>query len=117
MMHVIDVLLDSFTRLFRHHRYSPLEKLYSVILFISGLSLRDISERFCLTYASRESVLGITYFHETFGERNKIERWFREMKNRTKRFHNNVNSKKLKSIEEIATAVTIVHNLVRIGGR
>jgi len=29
MMHVIDVLLDSFTRLFRHHRYSLLEKLYS----------------------------------------------------------------------------------------
>jgi len=81
------------------------------------LSLRDISERFCLTYASRESVLGMTYFHETFGERNKIERWFREMKERTKRFHNNVNSKKLKSIEEIATAVTIVHNLIRIGGR
>jgi hypothetical protein len=117
MMHVIDVLLDSFTRLFRHHRYSPLEKLYSVILFIAGLSLRDISERFCLTYASRESVLGMTYFHETFGERNKIERWFRELKNRTKRFYNNVNSKTLKSIEEIATAVAIVHNLVRIGGR
>jgi putative transposase len=209
MMHVIDVLLDSFTRLFRHHRYSPLEKLYSVILFISGLSLRDISERFCLTFASRESVriwahrssslfrpskrarrlvavdetvlkvngqicylwaaidvdtneilalyasrgrglpnaikflkmvlrscdgkpivvvdrgpwyrwalerLGITYFHETFGERNKIERWFRELKERTKRFYNNVNSKTLKSIEEIATAVAIVHNLVRIGG-
>jgi transposase-like protein len=209
MMHVIDVLLDSFTRLFRHHRYSPLEKLYSVILFISGLSLRDISERFCLTFASRESVriwahrssslfrpskrarrlvavdetvlkvngqicylwaaidvdtneilalyasrgrglpnaikflkmvlrscdgkpivvvdrgpwyrwalerLGITYFHETFGERNKIERWFRELKERTKRFYNNVNSKTLKSIEEIATAVAIAHNLVRIGG-
>ena len=33
----------------------------------------------------------------------------------TKRFHNNVNSKTLKSIEEIATAVAIVHNLVRIG--
>jgi transposase-like protein len=44
--------------------------------------------------------LGITYFHETFGNRNKIERWFRELKNRTKRFHNNVNSKTLKSIEE-----------------
>jgi putative transposase len=55
-MHVIDVLLDSFTKLFRHHRYSPLEKLYSVILFIAGLSLRDVSERFCLTSASRESV-------------------------------------------------------------
>jgi transposase-like protein len=56
--------------------------------------------------------LGITYFHETFGERNKIERWFRELKERTKRFYNNVNSKTLKSIEEIATAVAIVHNLV-----
>ena len=50
----------------------------------------------------------ITYFHETFGNR--------ELKNRTKRFHNNVNSKTLKSIEEIATAVAIAHNLVRIGG-
>jgi hypothetical protein len=28
MMHVIDVLLDSFTRLFRHHRYSPRETLF-----------------------------------------------------------------------------------------
>ena len=58
--------------------------------------------------------LGITYFHETFGNRNKIERRFRELKNRTKRFYSNVNSKTLKSIEEIATAVAIVHNLVRI---
>ena len=207
-MHVIDAVLNSFTRLFRHHRYSPLEKLCSVILFIAGLSLRDVSERFCLTFASRESVriwahrssslfkpskrvrrlvavdetvlkingqtcylwaaididtneilavyasrgrglpnaikflkmvlrscdgkpivvvdrgpwyrwaldrLGMTYFHETFGERNRIERWFRELKNRTKRFYNNVNSKTLKSIEEIATAVAIVHKLVRIG--
>jgi transposase-like protein len=61
-------------------------------------------------------VLGITYFHETFGNRNKIERWFRELKNRTKRFHNNVNSETRKSIEEIAKAVAIVHNLVRTGG-
>ena len=91
MLHVIDVLLDSLTRLFRHHRYSPLEKLYSL-------------ER-----------LGITYYHETFGNRNRIERLFRELKNRTKRFHNNVNSKTLKSIEEIAKAVAIVHNLVRTG--
>jgi transposase-like protein len=93
-----------------------LEKLCSVVLFIAGSSLRDLSERFCLTFASRESVLGITHFHETFGNRNKIERWFRELKNRTKRFHNNVNSETRKSIEEIATAVAIVHNLVRIGG-
>jgi hypothetical protein len=30
-------------------------------------------------------------------------------------FHNNVNSKKLKSIEEIAIMVAIVHNLVKTG--
>jgi hypothetical protein len=102
-MHVIDVLLDSFTRLFRHHRYSPLEKLYSVILFIAGLRLA--LDR-----------LGMTYFHETFGNRNKIERWFRELKNRTKRFYNNVNSKTLKSIEELVTAIAIMHNIIRAGG-
>jgi transposase-like protein len=31
-------------------------KLYSVVLFIAGLSLRDLSERLSLTGASRESV-------------------------------------------------------------
>jgi len=45
--------------------------------------------------------LGITYLHETLGKRKRIERWFREMKERTKRLYNNVNSKKLKSIEEL----------------
>jgi hypothetical protein len=30
-------------------------------------------------------------------------------------FHNNINAKTLKGIEEIVTAVAIVHNLVRIG--
>jgi putative transposase len=208
MTHVIDVVLNSFADLFRSHRYPLLEKIYSVILFIAGHSLRDLSERLCLTGASRESVkiwvhrfsslfspsrrvrrldavdetvlkvngqicylwaaidvdtneilalyasrgrgipsaikflrkvldscegkpvivvdrgpwyrwslerLGMIYFHETFGERNKIERWFWELKNRTKRFYNNVNSKTLKSIEEIATAVAIMYNFVRTG--
>jgi transposase-like protein len=208
-MHVIDAVLDSFTKLFRHHRYSPLEKLCSVILFIAGLSLRDLSERLCLTGASRESVriwahrssslfkpskrarrlvavdetvlkvngqicylwaaidvdtneilalyasrgrgipsaieflrkvldscegkpvivvdrgpwyrwaldrLGITYFHETFGNRNRIERWFRELKDRTKRFYNNINAKTLKSLEELVTAIAIMHNIIRAGG-
>ncbi len=76
MMHVIDGVLDSFTRLFRHHRYSPLEKL----------SILWALER-----------LGITYLHETFGSRNRIGRWFREMKERTKRFHNNINAKTLRA--------------------
>jgi putative transposase len=204
MMHVVDAVLDSFSNLFRSHRYPPLEKIYSVFLFAAGLSLRDLSERLSLTGASRESVriwvhrfsslfrtsrrvrrlvavdetvlkingqtcylwaaidvdtdeilalyasrgrgipsaieflrkvldscegksvivvdrgpwyrwalerLGIIYFHETFGKRNRIERWFREMKERTKRFYNNVNSKTLKSLEELVTAIAATHNI------
>ncbi|MEM3032119.1 MAG: hypothetical protein QXK39_04310 [Nitrososphaerota archaeon] len=47
--------------------------------------------------------LGIEYLHETFGGRSRIERWFRKLKDRTRRFHNNI--KTVKSIEEIATAI------------
>jgi transposase-like protein len=57
--------------------------------------------------------LGMTYFHETFGKRNRIERWFRELKNRTKRFYNNANSKKLKSLEELVTAIVAIHIFIR----
>jgi transposase-like protein len=60
--------------------------------------------------------LGITYFHEAFGKRNRMERWFREMKNRTKRFYNNVNTKTLKSLEELITATAAMHNIIRAGG-
>jgi transposase-like protein len=58
----------------------------------------------------------MTYFHETLGNRNKIERLFRELKERTKRFYNNVNSKTLKSLEELVTAIAIMHNISRTGG-
>jgi putative transposase len=212
-MHGIDVVLNSFSNLFRSHRYSPFEKLYSVILFTAGLSLRDLSERLCLTGASRESVriwvhrfsslfrpsrrkrrlvavdetvlkvngqtcylwaaidvdtneilalyasrgrgipsaikflrkvldlcegkpvivvdrgpwyrwalerLGMTYFQETFGNRNRIdrnririERLFRELKKRMKKFYNNVNSKTLKSLGDLVTAIAITHNIIR----
>jgi hypothetical protein len=79
MMHVIDAVLASFADLFRSHRYSLLEKLYSVILFTAGLSLR-------------------------------------EMKHKTKRFYNNVNSKKLKCLEELVNAIAVTHNIIRAGG-
>jgi transposase-like protein len=59
--------------------------------------------------------LGITYIHEAFGSRNRMERWFREMKNRTKRFYNNINAKTLKSLEELATAIAAMHNIIRPG--
>ncbi|MEM1949364.1 MAG: hypothetical protein QXY50_02730 [Candidatus Caldarchaeum sp.] len=56
--------------------------------------------------------LGIEYLHETFGNGNKVERWFRELKDMTKRFYNNINSKTVKSIEEIATAIALTHNIL-----
>ena len=60
--------------------------------------------------------LGITYLHETLGKRKRIERWFREMKDRTKRLYNNINAKTLKSIEELVTAIAAMHNIIKTGG-
>ncbi|GBC71306.1 hypothetical protein HRbin02_01086 [Candidatus Calditenuaceae archaeon HR02] len=54
--------------------------------------------------------LGLEYVHETFGKRNRIERWFRELKDRTKRLYNNVNAKTMKSIEELVSAIALIHN-------
>jgi putative transposase len=73
--HVIDAVLDSFSDLFRFHRYSPLEKLYSVFLFAAGLSLRDLSERLCLTSASRESVrIWVHRFSSLFRPSRRVRR-------------------------------------------
>jgi hypothetical protein len=38
------------------------------------------------------------------------------MKDRTKRFYNNINAKKLKSLEELVTAIAAMHNIIRAGG-
>jgi len=54
--------------------------------------------------------LGLEYFHETFDERSSIERWFRKLKERTKRF-NNINIKTVKYVEEIAKAIALLHNI------
>jgi transposase-like protein len=75
MMHVVDAVLESFSNLFRSHRYSPLEKLYSVILFAAGLSLRDLSKRLCLTGASRESVrIWVHRFSSIFRPSRRVRR-------------------------------------------
>jgi len=75
MMHVIDAVLESFSNLFRSHRYSPLEKLYSVILFTAGLSLSDLSERLSLTGASRESVrIWVHRFSSLFRPSRRVRR-------------------------------------------
>jgi uncharacterized membrane protein YidH (DUF202 family) len=47
---------------------------------------------------------------------SRFHRWFRELKNRTKRFYNNVNSKTLKSLEDLVAATAAMHNIIRAGG-
>lgn len=43
---------------FQVPQLSPSERAYAALLFVASLSLRDVSERYCLTCASRESVRG-----------------------------------------------------------
>ena len=40
-------------------------------------------------YPEAFQALGVEWVHKTFGERNRIERWFRTVKARTRRFFNN----------------------------
>lgn len=35
---------------------------------------------------------------------------FRELEEKTRRFYNNINSNKVKSIEEIASTIVLIHN-------
>jgi hypothetical protein len=35
------------------------------------------------------------------------------LKDRTKRFHNNINAKTLKSLEELVTAIAAMHNIIK----
>jgi hypothetical protein len=55
-MNVFEYILDRMSRLFRFNNYLLDEKAYAVMLHAAGLSLRDISERYCVTMASKESV-------------------------------------------------------------
>jgi transposase-like protein len=50
--HVLDYILDWVSGLFRSNNYPLDEKAYSVMFHAAGLSLRDISERYCVTMAS-----------------------------------------------------------------
>jgi len=49
--------------------------------------------------------LGIENYYETFGDRNRIERFFRELKNWMKMFYNDVNIQTLKCVEEIVAII------------
>jgi hypothetical protein len=45
MMHIVDVVLDSFSNLSRPLRYPLLEKIHSILLVVADLSLREMKER------------------------------------------------------------------------
>jgi transposase-like protein len=203
-MHVLDYILDRISGLFRFNNYPLVEKAYSVMLHIAGLSFRDVSERHCVTMASRESVrkwfhrflsifsvdrrfrdtvavdetvvkmhglraylwsavdvdsgevlavyasgsrnmlialkflrivldrcinkpmiiidrgpwyrwalerLGLKYRYQRFGLRNAVEMFFGHLKQRTRRFYNNINTWSIKSIEDYAAAIAMIRNL------
>jgi putative transposase len=70
-MHVLDYVLGRLSGLFRFNRYSLVEKAYSVLFHVVGLSLRDVSRG---TNASRESVR--RWFHK-FSKIFSVEKKFR----------------------------------------
>jgi hypothetical protein len=61
--------------LFRFNSYPLVEKAYSIMFHIVGLSFRDFSESYCVTTASRESVR--KWFHK-FSKIFSVDKKFRE---------------------------------------
>ncbi|MCL7396668.1 MAG: hypothetical protein LZ167_04595 [Thaumarchaeota archaeon] len=118
-MHVLDYILDRISVLFRFNNYPLCEKAYSVMFHIDGLSFRDVSERYCVTMASKESVRRWLHrFSRIFSveekSRDTVERFFGYLKQRTKRFYNNINTWKKQSIEDYASAIATIRNILTI---
>ena len=93
--------------------------------------MRDLSERLCLTGASRESVrIRVHRFSSIFRPSRMVRRLIAvdetvlkvnvmivevilEMKERMKRSCSSINAKTLKSIEELVTAIAAPHDILR----
>jgi len=58
--------------------------------------------------------LGLKYQYQRFSLRNTVERFFRYLKERTRRFYNNINSWKIQSIEDYASTIAIIRNLFKV---
>jgi len=58
--------------------------------------------------------LGLKYRYQRFGLRNAVERFFGHLKQRTRRFYNNINTWSIKSAEDYATAIAIIRNLTTL---
>ena len=72
-MHVLDYIFNRISSIYRFNNYPLYEKTYMIMLYVAGLSLRDLSKRF-----------------------------FGYLKKRTKRFYNNINTWRIQSIEDYA---------------
>jgi len=66
-------------------------------------------------YPEALQALGLEWMHRTFGERNRIERWFRTMKARTRRFFNNfpVRKKPIFKIKLFIRLFVLWYNFIR----
>jgi transposase-like protein len=58
--------------------------------------------------------LGLKYRYQRFGLRNAVEGFFGYLKQRTRRFYNNINTWRIKSIEDYAAATAIIRNLTTL---
>jgi transposase-like protein len=58
--------------------------------------------------------LGLKYRYQRLGLRNRVERFFGYLKQRTRRFYNNINTWKRQSIEDYTAATAIIGNLTTL---
>ena len=57
--------------------------------------------------------IGVRWLHIIFGERNAIERFFRTLKERTRRFYNNLPSDSLENLESFLSLFMLWYNHLR----
>ena len=55
--------------------------------------------------------LGLEYRYQRFGLRNIVERFFGYLKERTRRFYNNINTWRIQSVEDYAKTIAIIRNI------
>ena len=55
--------------------------------------------------------LELKYQYQRFGVRNIVERFFGYLKQRTEKFYNNINTWRIKSLEDYASTIAITRNL------
>jgi transposase-like protein len=58
--------------------------------------------------------LGLKYRYQRFGIRNSVERFFGYLKQRTRKFYNNINTWNTQSIEDYTATITIIRNQIKV---